>query len=96
MEEPACSTFTTPNSPDVEMLTEAVLFAPLFDVTLTVTTFPLTETLHHVSVDCADTVLSFVVAVMVFPVLSASLEKDREDGATVRRLFLSRRRYCRL
>ena len=96
MEEPACSTFTAPNSPDVEMLTEAVLFAPLFAVTLTVTTFPLTETLHHVSVDCADRVLSFVVAVMVFPVLSASLEKDREDGATVRRLFLSRRRYCRL
>ena len=39
--------------------------------------------------------LDSVVAVMVFPVLSALLAKDREVGATVRRLFLLRTRYCR-
>lgn len=77
------------------MFTVAVLLdAPLFSVTLTVTTFPLTDVLHQVSVDEAETVLSFVVAVMVFPVLSAVLENDREVGATVRLLFLSRKRYC--
>lgn len=70
------------------MFTMAVLTdAPLFASTLTVTTLPLTEVLHHVSVDEADTGLSSVVAVMVFPVLSALLTKDREVGATVRRLF---------
>ena len=74
-------------------LTVAVLFAPLFSSTLTVTTFPLTEVLHHVSVDEAETELSLVVAVMVFPVLSAALVKDREAGATVSRLFLLRKRY---
>ena len=78
------------------MFTVAVLLdAPLFSVTLTVTTFPLTDVLHQVSVDEAETVLSFVVAVMVFPVLSTVLENDREVGATVRLLFLSRKRYCR-
>jgi multidrug efflux pump subunit AcrB len=77
----------------VNTLTVAVLFAPLFSSTLTVTTFPLTEVLHHVSVDEAETELSLVVAVMVFPVLSAALVKDREAGATVSRLFLSRKRY---
>lgn len=86
-----------PNSLAVEIFTVAVLAdAPLFSVTLTVTTLPLTDVLHHVSVDDAETALSFVVAVMVFPVLSAALLKFREDGATVSLLFLSRKRYCRL
>lgn len=77
-----------PNSLAVEIFTVAVLAdAPLFSVTLTVTTLPLTDVLHHVSVDDAETALSFVVAVMVFPVLSAALLKFREDGATVSLLF---------
>lgn len=84
-----------PNSLAVEIFTVAVLAdAPLFSVTLTVTTLPLTDVLHHVSVDDAETALSFVVAVMVFPVLPAALLKFREDGATVSLLFLSRKRYC--
>lgn len=84
-----------PNSLAVEIFTVAVLVdAPLFSVTLTVTTLPLTDVLHHVSVDDAETALSFVVAVMVFPVLSAALLKYRKDGATVSLLFLSRKRYC--
>lgn len=84
-----------PNSLAVEIFTIAVLAdAPLFSVTLTVTTLPLTDVLHHISVDDAETALSFVVAVMVFPVLSAALLKFREDGATVSLLFLSRKRYC--
>ena len=84
-----------PNSLAVEIFTVAVLAdAPLFSVTLTVTTLPLPDVLHHVSVDDAETALSYVVAVMVFPVLSAALLKFREDGATVSLLFLSRKRYC--